>query len=274
MTPSPDSPSFEYHRPASLADALALLGRSQPLTRPLAGGTRLAPGAQRPAAVVDLAALALAGVTRHDPVWRIGATTTLATLAAATELPAGLRRAAERHAAPNIRQRATVGGAVASRSSGPLLAALLALAARVVSEPDSARRPLADYLSEPPPFGHLIVAIEIPVARDCALSEISRSPADAPGLVVAVGVERTPAGPRAFSVAAAGAAQPTFRLPAVAQLLESAPDSTTAALAASLPDLPWLSDPRGSREYRAAMTPLLVQRAVAQLLAEEAPHAG
>ncbi len=266
--------TIEYHRPESLEEALALLGRASPVTRPLAGGTRLAPGAERPAAVVDLAGLPLAGIETRDTVRRIGATTTLEALAAATELPAGLRLAAERHAPRNIRQRATVGGVVAARSSGPLTAGLLALDARVAIEPGGLLMPLEVYLQGYDKPGHLVVAIDVPLGRECSLSEIRKAPVDAPVIAVAVGAEWTATGFRHFIAAAAGADQPVFLLAGAAQLLEGAPRAELPALAAVTPDLPWRSDARGSAEYRGAMTPVLLQRAAAQLLAAEVNHAG
>jgi carbon-monoxide dehydrogenase medium subunit len=265
---------FEYHRPDSVEAALALLGRAAPPTRPLAGGTRLVPGGESTSAVVDLSALPLSGVERRGVAWRIGATTTLDSVVAAADLPAGLRRAAERHAPRNVRQRATVGGVVASRNSGPLYAALLALDARVAIEPGGVLVPLELYLQGYDRPGHLVVAVEFPAARDCALAEVARTPADAPILVVAVGCERTAAGVRSFIAAAAGADQPIFLLSGAAQLLDGAPESDFAALAAVTPDLPWRDDTRGSRAYRAAMAPVLLQRAAAQLLASEVNHAG
>lgn len=270
--------SFEYHKPDNLEAALTLLGRSAPATRPLAGGTRLIPGAEWPRAVVDLSALPLAGVERREAVWYIGATTTLETLAAVSELPQGLRRAAERHVSRNIRQRATVGGVIASRHSGPLLAALLVLDARVVVEPGGALVPLEVYLQgydQPEERGrHLIVAVEMPAVRECALVEICRTPADSPILVVAVGAERTATDLRRFVAAGTGADQPILLLSGAAQLLEAASEANLAALAAATPELPWRSDSRGSKEYRNAMTSVLLQRAVAALLAPEVNYAG
>jgi carbon-monoxide dehydrogenase medium subunit len=264
--------SIEYHRPDSLEAALALLGRSSPVTRPLAGGTRLGPDVERPAAVVDLAGLPLSGIERRDTRWRLGATTTLEALAAAADLPQGLRLAAARHAPRNLRQRASVGGVVASRSSGPLTAALLALDARVAIEPGGLLVPLEVYLLGGE-RGRLIVAVEVPASRLCALSEISKAPADAPVMVIAVGAEQVEGRLRGFLAAGAGAGQPVFPLPGAAQLLEGAPRADLAALAAVTPDLPWRDDARGSAEYRIAMTPVLLQRAAAQLLAE-VNHAG
>jgi carbon-monoxide dehydrogenase medium subunit len=265
---------IEYHRPESLEAALALLGRASPATRPLAGGTRLTPGAARPAAVVDLAGLPLAGIETRGTVRRIGATTTLDALAAAPELPAGLRLAAEQHAPRNIRQRATVGGVVAARSSGPLTAALLALDARIAIEPGGLLVPLETYLQGYEKPGHLIVAVDVPLGRECSLSEIRKAPADAPVIAVAVGAERRGTAFRHFIAAAAGADQPVFLLAGAAQLLEGAPRADLPALAAVTPDLPWRDDARGSAEYRAAMTPVLLQRAAAHLLAAEVNHAG
>lgn len=264
----------EYHRPESLEEALALLGRPSPVTRPLAGGTRLPAGDCPPTALVDLAALPLSENTRADTTWRIGATVTLEALTAAAALPAGLRAAAERHAPRNLRQRATVGGVVASRSSGPLTAALLALDARVLVEPGGLLVPLEIYLQGYDKPGHLIVAVDIPLGRVCALSEISKSPVDAPVLVVAVGAEQTAAGLRHFIAAAAGADQPLFLLAGASQLLEGAPEAGLPALAAVTPPLPWRNDARGSAEYRTAMVPVLLQRATARLLTAEVNHAG
>ncbi|MCU0509992.1 MAG: FAD binding domain-containing protein, partial [Anaerolineae bacterium] len=101
---------------------------------------------RRSRGLVDLAALPLAEIARRDATWRIGATATLEALAAAADLPAGLRAAAERHAQPNVRRRATVGGVVAARSAGPLTAALLALDARLLIEPGALLVPLEIYL--------------------------------------------------------------------------------------------------------------------------------
>lgn len=272
MTPSLDTP-LEYHRPDTLDAALALLGRTAPVTRPLAGGTGLR-GGKRPAAVVDLSQLPLSGIESRDTVWRIGATTTLEALAAASELPAALCAAAKRHAPRNIRRRATVGGVIARGSSGPLLAGLLALDARLAIEPGGLLAPLEVYLQGYDRPGHLIVAVEFPRERDFGLSEISRAPMDDPIMVVAVGAASTVDGFRNFVAAAAGADQPTFLLPGAAQLLAGATNADLAALAAVTPDLPWRTDGRASAEYRAAMTPILLQRAIGELLAAEVNHAG
>jgi CO/xanthine dehydrogenase FAD-binding subunit len=118
------------------------------------------------------------------------------------------------------------------------------------------------------------VAIEVSRVRELGLSDIRRAPMDDPIMVVAVGAERAGGALRNVVAAAAGADQPVFLLPGAAQLLAGAPDADAATLTAVTPDLPWRTDGRASAEYRSAMTPILLQRAVRELLAQEANHAG
>ena len=254
--------------------ALALLGRLRPGRDPWPAARTSAAAFHGPTRLWTWPGSPLAGVERKETVWRIGATTTLEAVAAASELDGGLRQAARRQAPRNSRQRATVGGTIACRDSGPLLAALLVLDARLSIEPGGLLVPLQAYLQGNERPGDLIIAVDLPAVRACALSEVSRSPDDAPILVVAVGAERVAGQLRRILAAGAGADQPVFLLAGAAQLLEGAPDADLAALAAVTPDLPWVSDGRGSAEYRAAMTPLLLQRAAGSLLAAEVNHAG
>jgi CO/xanthine dehydrogenase FAD-binding subunit len=104
-----------YVRPASLAEALQLL--AQPGARPMGGGTDLAGqmdrGIGQTATVVDLQALDLGGVrAAAGGGVVIGATTTLAELAAAPALEAhtGLLEAAAAAASPLLRNSGTVAG--------------------------------------------------------------------------------------------------------------------------------------------------------------------
>jgi len=265
----------EYHRPPNLAEALALLGRSDPMTRPLGGGTHLRRRGLWPQAVVDLSALKLDGVARGENAWMIGATTTLEQLAAAESLPAVIRRAAVRQAPRNSRQRGTIGGMIATRDAGTLLVSLLAFDARLMIEPDSRLLSLQDYLQEPEESGHLITACFLPVARSCALEEISRTPADAPILAVAVGVEAAGGELRNVIAAAGGADQRVGIVPGARQLRRAEVEEEVAALGAAMAQAPWQDDVRGTAEYRLAMMPILLGRAMASLLAsQEVSNAG
>jgi CO/xanthine dehydrogenase FAD-binding subunit len=105
-----------YARPASLDEALALLAGDD--AAPLAGGTDLAGqvdrGIRTPATLVDLRGAGLATLDERDGGLRIGATTTLAALAASSlvEPYAAVARAASLAASPLLRNVGTVGGNV------------------------------------------------------------------------------------------------------------------------------------------------------------------
>ncbi len=265
----------EYHRPTNLEGAVTLLSRTAPVTRPLAGGTHYRRGWPWPEAVVDLSALKLDGVTPGEYAWIIGATTTLDQLTAAEILPLEIRRAALRQAPRNNRQRATIGGVIATREKGSLLVCLLALDARLLIEPDSRVTPLQSYLQEPVDNGHLITACFLPVGRRCAFEEISRTPADAPILAVAVGAQVEGANLRQIIAAAGGADQFVAVVPGAEKLMRTDVENEIAALGAALAQARWQGDARSTAEYRAAMTPVLLRRAMKSLLAsQEVSHAG
>jgi xanthine dehydrogenase YagS FAD-binding subunit len=105
-----------YARPASLDDALALLGEDGAAA--LAGGTDLAGqvdrGIRTPALLVDLRDAGLATIEERDGGVRIGATATLADVATSplVEPYAAVARAASLAASPLIRNVGTVGGNV------------------------------------------------------------------------------------------------------------------------------------------------------------------
>ncbi len=206
----------EYQRPMTLAAALALLSRAAPVTRPLAGGTHFASAALPCEAVADMRDLGLGDIKRTDMTWQVGAMVTLEDLAQVFGLPAALCRAAQRQWPRNIRQRATLGGAVASADSGPLLACLLALDCQVHIEPGARVVGLADYLAgriEGRWDKILIVAISFDAKRHAGLAEVARTPADAPLLCAAVGAAAVEPGLSQVSVAVGAAGQPLSACP-------------------------------------------------------------
>jgi 4-hydroxybenzoyl-CoA reductase subunit beta len=108
---------FTLHKAGTAAHAAALLA-SLPGARIIAGGTDLVPNLRRgigmPAALIDVSGIAgFAAIARDPQGWRIGAGTTLATIAAdesiTRELPA-LAQAAASVAGPGHRSVATLGG--------------------------------------------------------------------------------------------------------------------------------------------------------------------
>ena len=118
MTTMHALPEFTLQRPASLAEAVALLA-AEPLSRLVAGGTDLLPnlrrGLERPPVLIDLSALpGFAAVeAAADGSLMLGAGLTLATLATdatiAARLPA-LADAARAAAGPGHRTAATLAG--------------------------------------------------------------------------------------------------------------------------------------------------------------------
>ncbi|MCB0115546.1 MAG: FAD binding domain-containing protein, partial [Caldilineaceae bacterium] len=113
----------EYHKPATLAEALQLLSRTETRLVPLAGGSRLIGELETRArrdvdGVVDLSGLGLSYIHAEDNELRVGAMTTISDLIAhpvAADLAGGLLRRVARYEGPiNLRNAATLGGIVAA----------------------------------------------------------------------------------------------------------------------------------------------------------------
>ena len=201
-------PEFGYHRPASLPDALALLG-AHAGAKPLAGGQSLIPAMNfrlaAPAALVDLNQLAeLSGIsesgdgglvigamTRHSAVERSPLVRTRAPL---------LSLAMPFIAHSQIRNRGTLGGSLAHADpAAELPAVMVALEARLVVESIRGGRVIAapEFFTglfatalEP---GELITRVEIPPPlprSGAAFLELARRHGDYALVGVAVLVTR------------------------------------------------------------------------------------
>ncbi len=129
MIPGP----FEYHRPATVADAVKLLADFGDEARPLAGGHSLVPMMKlrlaTPGHLVDLHGVAgLKGIRRDGNTIVIGAMTTQAELLASNEIAKSLpivQEAALLIADPQVRYRGTIGGNVANGDPGNDMPALM-----------------------------------------------------------------------------------------------------------------------------------------------------
>ena len=116
--------SFEYHRPTTVAEAVALLA-ANPDARVLAGGHSLLPLMKlrlaTPPAVVDIGRIReLAGIRRSVGL-EIGALTTHAAVAAAPEVAATcplMAEAAAQIGDTQVRNRGTIGGSLAHAHPG------------------------------------------------------------------------------------------------------------------------------------------------------------
>jgi carbon-monoxide dehydrogenase medium subunit len=124
---------FNYHRPATLADAVNLLSTLGDEARPLAGGHSLVPMMKlrlaTPEHLVDLHDIAgLKGIRRDGDKIVIGAMTTQHELLASDEIAKSipiLHEAAALIADPQVRYRGTLGGNVANGDPGNDMPALM-----------------------------------------------------------------------------------------------------------------------------------------------------
>jgi CO/xanthine dehydrogenase FAD-binding subunit len=236
-------PPFEYEAPATVEEALPLLGMDSVV---LAGGQSLLPLLNlrfaRPEVVVDLNRISsLAELRADDGVLRIGAMTRQAALERSDVVRERwplLLQAVGFVGHPQIRSRGTVGGSAAySYPAAELPAALLALGARfelrsgrgarMVAAEDFFLGPLMTALEE----DELLVEIGVPALPDgcgTAFVEHSRTHGDFATAGVAAVV-----GPAHAAIVLLGAESAPRRASSVERaLLAGAPASEAAALVA------------------------------------------
>jgi CO/xanthine dehydrogenase FAD-binding subunit len=271
----------EYHKPADLSSALALLERKSPPTVPLAGGTWLTPriGKQVPAqAVVDLSRLGLDQIERDGDTLRLGAMVTLAAVtenATCRSLADGiLARTARRDAAVNVRNAATVGGTVmVAPVDSELNLALLALAADLNTKSARSRETttwsLGQFLADPVAAldGGLVtqVRVHLPKGVSGGLARVVRTPSDHPIVAaVAVVIEGNGSGRIALGGVAPRPLLVEFNQP------EAAEEAVVQTIAAAEP----YADFRGTVDYRRAMGALMARRALQQAVANRSSARG
>ncbi|RCK74733.1 MAG: Uncharacterized protein YgfM [Anaerolineae bacterium] len=173
----------EYHRPQTLAEALELLQRPQPPTRPLGGGTAFDFKGDQPVAVVDVQSLGLDAIERQGNLLQVGATVTLQTLLEFTDLPPALGDAICHQATYNLRHQATVGGSLVSANGrSPFGVVMLALDAQLTLMPGERTLSYGDFLALRDEFlaGHLITRIQFNPQVELAYQAVARTPADLP----------------------------------------------------------------------------------------------
>jgi carbon-monoxide dehydrogenase medium subunit len=283
-------PAFEYHRPAGLAEALALLAQ-HPDAKPLAGGQSLIPAMNfrlaAPAALVDLNGVdELSGITRGSAGGtRIGAMTrhhAIEMSALVRELAPLLAETMPFIAHPQIRSRGTLGGSLAHADpAAELPAVMVALQATIVLQgPGGERRvPAEQFFTglfatalEP---GELLVAVELPpmpARSGWAFLEMARRHGDYALVGVAVLLALNEAGRCAqarIALLSVGE-RPVLATRAMARLSGQVLDDDTVREAAELAggdDIDPPSDIHASAAYRRQLARVLTRRALERSVA-------
>ncbi|MFT3808728.1 MAG: xanthine dehydrogenase family protein subunit M [Micropepsaceae bacterium] len=261
---------FNYHRPATLADAEKLFsGADDP--KFLGGGQTLIPTLKQrlasPSDIIDLAAIRdLAGITVTPDALTIGAATRHADVAASADVRSAIPALADLAGwigDPLVRHRGTIGGSIANADpSADYPAAAVALNATI----HTTKRTIAadgfftgmfETALQP---GEIITKIAFPVAEKTAYEKF-RNPASRYA-VVGVFVAKTASGVR---VAVTGAAPSVFRQTEMeAALSKSFTPDAVAGINVSADGLN--ADLHATAEYRAHLVTVMAKRAVARAL--------
>jgi carbon-monoxide dehydrogenase medium subunit len=280
--------SFEYHRPANLSEAIALLGQLDSDARVIAGGHSLIPMMKlrlaMPSHLIDLAGVPeLKGVRLDGGEIVIGAMTTqheiIANALLAQHAPI-LRETAEVIADPQVRYVGTIGGNVANGDPGNDMPALMmTLGATYVLRGASGERRVAArnyYLSpyetaaEP---GEILAAIRVPAppkGHGWAYEKLKRKVGDYATAAAAVILTVSDGAVATCAIGLTNVAGTAlFAADAAASVIGTALDKPTLAraAAAAVAVTEPAADGRGSAEYRGKMAGVMTARALTRAFA-------
>ncbi|MFG1428959.1 FAD binding domain-containing protein [Roseixanthobacter glucoisosaccharinicivorans] len=282
---------FEYHRPKSLPEAVALLAKLGEDARPLAGGHSLIPMMKlrmaTPEHLVDLAGIAdLKGIRHEGGRILIGAMTTQAELIASTDLSAALpilKETALLIADPQVRYVGTLGGNVANGDPGnDMPAVMMALNATYQLAGEKGPREVAArdfyqgaYFTALEP-GEMLAAISIPVppqGHGAAYEKLKRKIGDYATAAAAVVLTKAEGRIATCAIALTNVGDTPLLAEEAAHILTgtSADASSLArAIAAAEAITEPATDGRGTAAYRTKMAGIMLQRALARALARAA----
>ena len=275
--------AFDYHRPTSLDEAVALLAAHGDEGRLLAGGHSLIPMMKlrlaNPSHLIDLGGIAgLAGIEEEGGAIRIGAMTTQAEVIAsallAEKIPI-LRETALQIADPQVRYCGTLGGNVANGDPGnDMPAVMMALDAAFLVKGPAGERTIAarDYyrsaFTTALADNEVLRAIRIPVppaGHGFAYAKMKRKVGDYATAAAAVVLVMDGGSCRDARIALTNlAAVPLFAEAAGQALVGSAVDAAAidkaaqAAVAITDP----ASDLRGPADFRKHVAGVMVARAL------------
>jgi len=283
--------SYDYHRPATLAEAVAMLSDLGEDARVLAGGHSLIPMMKlrlaQPTALVDLARLPeLKGIAVEGGELVIGAAVTQHELIASEELARRcpvLGEAAAMIADPQVRYCGTVGGNVANGDPGNDLPALMqCLDATYVAVGRGGERRLkardfyqGAYATALEP-GEILTQVRIPeppAGHGWAYEKLKRKVGDYATAAAAVLLTRSGGAITSAAIALTNLADtPVFARAAGDALVGTSGDEAAAANAAAIARtlMNPASDGRGPADYRASVGAVMVRRAIARALSRAA----
>jgi len=276
---------FEYYRAHTVDDAQHLL-KEHPGAKLLAGGHSLIPLMKlrlaRPAAVIDIGRIAdLKGISVRGDTLRIGALTTHAELAASEEVRRGAPALAEAAAVvgdPAVRNRGTIGGNAAhSDPASDLPTVLVAAEARLVAVGPNGERTIEaaaffqGLMTTALDENEVLTAVTVPVLKsgEGAAYVKFAHPASRYAVVGAAAVVAVRGGTCASARIVVGGLVPrATRATSVDSALTGqrlSPAAIEKAAAQVTHDLgdDVLGDIFASAEYRRAVAPVYVKRAVA-----------
>jgi aerobic carbon-monoxide dehydrogenase medium subunit len=272
--------AFEYARPKTIDEALALLAKRED-AKVLAGGHSLIPMMKlrlsEPGMLVDIGALgAMSEISYAEGRFTIGALVTHAELAASAELerhaPA-LWEAANQLGDPQVRNRGTVGGACAHADpSADYPAVMLALDATftLVGEAGSRDVSAGDFFAGmfETVLGpaEIVRAVSFDAAPHSAYAKLHHPASHYAIVGVAVRLAIDGGTIRGARVAITGVGDVAFRSGGVEQALVGLRASDTAAVgsasAGAAAGVDARSDGAASRDYRVAMVDIFTARAL------------
>ena len=282
-------PKFDYHAPASVDEAIALLQRYGGDAKILAGGQSLVPllnfRLSRPAALIDLNRIpSLAYIRSHDGEVRFGAMTRQRTIEfsplVAERVPL-LTEATRWVGHLPIRSRGTIGGSIAHADpSAEYPAVLSALDGSIVARGPKGERTVAagelfqSYLTTSLAAEEILVEVRIsamPARAGYAFEELARRHGDFALVGIAAVIARDGERCTMARLATSGTGPIPVRLRDAEQILERDGLSDAAIEAAGRraselvePD----SDIHASADYRRHLTGVLTGRAIKRALAK------
>jgi carbon-monoxide dehydrogenase medium subunit len=275
--------AFDYQRATSIDDAVAMLTASAG-GKLIAGGHSLVPlmklRLSEPARLVDIARIpGLSGITERGGRIRIGATTVYADLAGSQLLRDRcpiVAEAAGEVGDPQVRNRGTIGGSIAHADpAADVPAVMLALDADIQLVGKSGARTVKSsaffrgfYDVDLAP-DELIVAVEFDAVRAGAYAKLHQRASHYAVVGVAAVLDVTGGVIQSARIGLTGATTHAVRLSGVETALAGrTADEAAASCASAGSDVADCSaDLHASADYRRAMIPVFVRRAVERALA-------